>query len=206
MPIFPFFPRRAPRRAVERAVESVARAPAAPPTATRRHFYNEPRFQTYASFFPLWGGWATAGHCLTETNGLCPPFASGPCVSWPDGLDAALIGCALPARAPGKPMAKLRVVAEGYPAGSRHLEQRMGHIYLERQPGQWIVQMDDADEPVVTGMSGGPVRDAGTLEPLGILITRNSPADLDADGDADQSYDFIALHDVWQAARGAAVA
>ena len=167
----------------------------------RRHFYNERGFQTFASFFPLWGGWATAGHCLTETGGLCPPFAKGPCQSWPDGLDAALIGGTLPAAPPSRPRAGQAVVAQGYPAGSRHLETRTGTVYLERLPGQWIVQMVDADEPVVTGMSGGPVLDATTSEPLGILITRNSPADLDSDGDADENFDFIALSDVWTALR-----
>ena len=55
------------------------------------------------------------------------------------------------------------------------------------------------DEPVVTGMSGGPVLDAKTLEPIGITITRNSPADLNNDRDPDESADFIALSSVWEA-------
>ena len=192
MPIFPTFPRRIiQKRAVQKR--------AAPPPV-RRHFYNEPGFQTYASFFPLWGGWATAGHCLTEACGHLPPFADGEAVSWPDGLDAALIGCTPPRKGPSAPQRGQRMVAHGFPAGSRHAETRNGTVYHERSPGQWIVQMDDPDEPVVTGMSGGPVIVDGV--PIGILITRNSPADLDADGDADESYDFIALSDVWRAVVG----
>jgi len=49
-------------------------------------------------------------------------------------------------------------------------------------------------------MSGGPVVDADSGEPLGIIITRNSPADLNNDRDPDESCDFIALSAVWEAA------
>jgi len=49
----------------------------------------------------------------------------------------------------------------------------------------------------VTGMSGGPVIDLKTDQPIGILITRNSPADLDKDQIPDQSCDFISLSSVW---------
>ena len=54
-----------------------------------------------------------------------------------------------------------------------------------------------------SGMSGGPVLDALTLEPIGITITRNSPADLNNDRDPDESADFIALSSVWDAILGA---
>ena len=202
MPIFPVFPRALARRLfVDSPLQPEMARSDAMQDDVRRHFYNERSFQTFATFFRLWDGWATAGHCLTETNGLLPPFAEGEADSWPDGLDAALIGCRLPDAAPPAPEEGQRVVAMGYPAGSRHLETRNGAVYISRLPGQWIVKMDDADEPVVTGMSGGPVIDAATGEPLGILITRNSPADLDSDGDADESYDFTALADVWAALR-----
>ena len=59
------------------------------------------------------------------------------------------------------------------------------------------------DEPVVTGMSGGRVRSVDTGEVLGIIITRNSPADLDRDRDPDESCDFTALSAVWSAVNGA---
>jgi len=167
----------------------------------RRHFYNEAGFQCYASFFAHWGGWITAGHCLTEASGLLPPFAQGGIQSWPDGLDAGLIGCALPAKPPPSPVIGRKVIIQGFPAGSRHLETRHGHIYIERGAGSgtWIAYIETPDEPVVTGMSGGPVLDAQTGSPIGITITRNSPADLNNDRDPDESCDFIALSAVWEA-------
>ena len=127
----------------------------------------------------------------------------GHVTKWPDGLDAALVGCSLPPTRPTKPIIGRDVMIQGYPAGSRQLEQRKGRIYYERSPGQWIVHIFEPNEPVVTGMSGGPVLDALTLEPIGITITRNSPADLNNDRDPDESADFIALSSVWDAILGA---
>ncbi len=79
------------------------------------------------------------------------------------------------------------------------METRKGVVYFERGAGQWIAHIRDPDEPVVTGMSGGPVIDTETGEPIGIIITRNSPADLNNDRDPDESADFIALSSVWDA-------
>ena len=166
----------------------------------RRHFYNEAGFQCYASFFAHWGGWITAGHCMTETGELHPPFSGGEIGSWIDGLDAALLGCRLPTARPAHPAIGQEVICKGYPAGSRHLEERVGKVYYERLPGTWIVHIEDPDEPVVTGMSGGPVIDARTGEPIGIIITRNSPADLNNDRDPDESCDFISLAALWDGA------
>ena len=165
----------------------------------RRHFYNEASFQTYGSFFSHWDGWITAGHVLTEAADIMPPFTKGECTSWPDGLDAAVIGCTLPEIAPDPPRAGQDVIIKGYPAGSRHIEERRGTVYFERAPGVWIAHIKTPDEPVVTGMSGGVVIDAGSGLPIGILITRNSPADLNSDRDPDESADFTALCDVWHA-------
>ncbi|MEP3892349.1 MAG: hypothetical protein ABJN69_17950 [Hellea sp.] len=44
-----------------------------------------------------------------------------------------------------------------------------------------------------------PVIDEATGEPIGIIITRNSPADLNNVRDSDESYEFIALSAVWDA-------
>lgn len=173
-----------------------------PPLDVRRNFYNESRFQCYASFFAHWGGWITAGHCLTETHDLRPPFADGTLITWPEGLDAALIGCSqFPKNKPRAPQIGQRIIAYGYPAGARHIEQRIGHVYIERGAGsgQWIAHIETPDEPVVTGMSGGPVVDANSGQPIGVIITRNSPADLNNDRDPDESYDFIALSEIWTA-------
>ena len=169
----------------------------------RRHFFNEDRFQCYASFFAHWDGWITAGHCMTDAQDHIPPFTRGDMIKWPDGLDAGLIGCRLPATPPRAPKIGEDVIAEGFPAGSRTLETRTGTVYFQRSPGTWIMHIKTPDEPVVTGMSGGRVRSLETGEVLGIIITRNSPADLDRDRDPDESCDFTALADVWQAVRGA---
>jgi len=170
-------------------------------TSIRRHFYNEAHFQCYATFFPHWDGWITAGHCITEAGERMPPFAKAPLISWPGGLDAALLGCKLPRTRPPAPLIGQRVIVRGYPAGSRHVEYRKGHVYIERGGGSgtWIIHIETPDEPVVSGMSGGPVIDADTGIPLGIIITRNSPADLNNDRDPDESCDFIALSAVWDA-------
>ena len=48
-------------------------------------------------------------------------------------------------------------------------------------------------------MSGGAVLDAKTGQPIGIIITRNSPADFNNDRIPDESADFIALSAVWDA-------
>jgi len=169
----------------------------------RRYFHNEHQFQCYTSWFSHWDGWISAGHCLTDAHDHLPDFAANMDVtSWPDGLDAALAGCTLPASPPPPPRVGQDIIIKGYPAGSRHMEQRTGRIYFERSPGQWIAHILEPDEPVVTGMSGGPVLDANTLEPIGITITRNSPADLNNDRDPDESADFIALSEVWRVMNG----
>ena len=167
----------------------------------RRYFHNQPGFQCYTSWFAHWGGWISAGHCVTDASGHVPDFASGAVVSWPDGLDAALAGCTLPNARPAAPRIGQAVEMIGFPAGARVAERRSGTVYHERMPGQWIAHITDPDEPVVTGMSGGAVVDATTRQPIGILITRNSPADLNNDRDPDESADFIALCDVWDAVR-----
>jgi hypothetical protein len=198
MSLFSFWKRKTPPT---RAIPESAAKSQASRLDIRRHFYNEPGFQCYTSFFVHWGGWITAGHCLTEARDLLPPFTQGDYQSWPDGLDAALIGCALPAKCPPAPLIGQKLIIKGFPAGARTQETRRGHVYIERGAGSgtWIAHITMPDEPVVTGMSGGPVMDANTGMPIGIVITRNSPADLNNDRDPDESCDFIALSAVWEA-------
>ena len=205
-PIFPLF--KIFRKRV--ATSPQERADNHPPSNTstslivRRHFYNERGFQTYGSFFAHWDGWITAAHVLEEAKNLTPDFAKGAILSRPNDLDACLIGCDIPNTPPPKPQNGLSVYCIGYPAGSDAPARRDAKIYLERpgQNGQWIAHILSPDEPVVTGMSGGAVFDARTHTPIGIVITRNSPADLNNDRDPDESFDFIALSAVWQAING----
>lgn len=167
----------------------------------RRNFYNEAGFQTYGSFFSSWNGWITAAHVLDEAKGLLPIFADGLVDKWPAGLDAALIGCRLPNEPPQAPVSGQRVKCIGYPAGSNYPAEREAKIYMER-PGHadtWIAHILVPEEPVVTGMSGGVVIDLQSETPIGIIITRNSPADLNNDRDPDESLDFISLAGVWHA-------
>jgi len=202
MPFFPFWRRKplaTPPSPVMPPDPLITDEETSHELAIKRHFCNQPHFQCYSTYFQHWDGWISAGHCLTEASDIIPDFASKPLITWPDGLDAALLGVTLPDDPPAIPQIGRDVVIHGYPAGSRHLETRHGKIYLERQPGTWIAHIENPDEPVVTGMSGGPVIDVGTGEPIGIVITRNSPADLNRDRDPDESCDFIALASVWEA-------
>lgn len=200
MSLFSFFRRKRPPQQTK-PPKAWSPAPSQPTGVRdiRRHFYNERGFQCYASFFAHWGGWITAGHCMTDTNDLLPPFTGGNLTTWPDGLDAAIIGCRLPATRPADPVIGQEVICKGFPAGSRNLETRRGKVYFERNPGTWIAHIQIPDEPVVTGMSGGPVLDVATGAPIGIIITRNSPADLNNDRDPDESCDFISLAAIWDA-------
>jgi hypothetical protein len=172
----------------------------------RRHFFNERGFQTYASFFKAWDGWITAGHVLDESKDRLPPFANGRVEKWPAGLDAALLGCTLPQDAPTEPIRGQTIRCIGFPAGSTQAAQREAKVYMQR-PGQtdtWIAHILNPDEPVVTGMSGGAVIDVTSGHAIGIIITRNSPADLNNDRDPDESLDFVSLAGVWRALNGSA--
>ena len=69
--------------------------------------------------------------------------------------------------------------------------------------GTWIIVFDAGDdagisgEAVVGGMSGGIVTDT-ELNPVGILVTQNSPADLNGDGALENSVDIVGLADAYQ--------
>lgn len=167
------------------------------PTEVRRYFYDGAKQQTYGSFFRIWGGWATARHVLTAMENRPPPFAKGSVLLGPDNLDYALIGCSVPEHPPAGPEPGQDLVAIGYPAGAHMPAIRRCRIYQKRPGGQvWICHILSPGEPVVVGMSGGLVFDEATRQILGIIVHRNSPADLDGDGDADQSLDFVAMNDI----------
>jgi len=206
MSFFNLFRRKPqPRPSVMEPIAQVQVTPPSPSMNTiesmdiRRYFHNHSGFQCFTTWFAHWDGWISAGHCVTEAQDHVPDFTNGTVTSWPDGLDAALVGCRLPAARPSAPIIGQDVIICGYPAGCRSMEQRTGRVYYERGAGSWICHIFEPDEPVVTGMSGGPVLDARTRTPIGITITRNSPADLNNDRDPDESADFIALSAIWDA-------
>lgn len=173
-----------------------------PPSEVKRYFYESQRGQTYGTFFRLWGGWATAAHVIEEMDGAVPPFAAGGLQIRPDQYDAAVIGGQLPAAPPPEPTKGLAVTAIGYPAGALVASHRHSRVYLKRPgagPQVWIAEVLSPEEPVVVGMSGGMVFETETGRIIGILVHRNSPADIDRDGDLDQTFDFVALSDVYRA-------
>ena len=172
-----------------------------PPSEVKRYFYESQRGQTYGTFFRLWGGWATAAHVIEEMDNVVPPFAGGLLQIRPDSYDAAVIGGRLPAAPPPEPAKGMAVTAVGYPAGALAPSHRYSRVYLKR-PGEgpqvWIAEVLSPEEPVVVGMSGGMVFETETGRILGIIVHRNSPADIDRDGDLDQTFDFVALSDVYR--------
>lgn len=174
-------------------------------TEVRRYFYDGPASYTYGSFFRHWGGWITAGHVVEQMDNAIPDFCSGDTRLRPDGLDAALIGCSLPSEAPPQLQEGQDVVIRAFPGGSAHAAERVGAVYIERPNGSststkaWIVRIDDPEEPVVTGMSGGLAMDKATGRPVGILVTANSRAQIDADPEEDHSMDIVSLRDVYDA-------
>ena len=161
-----------------------------------RYFLSDGAIQTYGSFFRLWGGWATAAHVYLEMNRKTPGFATGDRIISPNFLDAAFFGVQVPATRPPEPVAGQKVLAIGYPAGSFEPSERHAEVYIRRSDKSFIARIITPHEPVVVGMSGGIVVDKETAEPIGIIIVRNSPADLDSDGQKDESFDFVALSDV----------
>ena len=166
-----------------------------------RFFLNNGVVQTYGTFFRLWGGWATAAHVYQSMMKTAPEFATGEKIISPGFLDAALFGANLPDTRPAEPAIGQKLLAIGFPAGSSTPTDRDAIVYARRSSESFIAQITRPREPVVVGMSGGIVVDAETAEPVGIIIVRNSPADIDQDGVKDESFDFVALSDLYDAIR-----
>ncbi|MEO0466088.1 MAG: glycosyl hydrolase 108 family protein [Pseudomonadota bacterium] len=176
-------------------------AAVAPPAEVKRYFYESTQGQTYGTFFRLWGGWATAAHVIEEMDDLVPPFANGSLQIRPAQYDAAFMGVQVPPAPPPEPARGMAVTAVGFPAGALTSSHRQSRVYLKRPgngPQVWIAEVLSPEEPVVVGMSGGMVFETATGRIIGIIVHRNSPADLDRDGDLDQTFDFVALSDVYR--------
>lgn len=166
----------------------------------KRYFYENSREYVYGSFFRHWGGWVTARHVIAGMRNTSPPWAPGE-IKYHVSVDGATIGCMLPEQAPPQPVEKETVTVIGYPAGSQIPAKRKGEIYFRRNVEtngkSWIVKITDPTEPVVPGMSGGVVLNAAG-DPLGIIITTNSPADLDPHMEGkEHSLDIASLRDLW---------
>jgi len=138
----------------------------------------------------------------------------------PGNLDAALFGVVLPSTPPPAITRGGAGFVRGYPAGtsvSEHYEIRGGTFYMDRpedmrggDAASWIFQQADGTILVMPGMSGGVCTalvkpgtagsertTRGDEIAVGILVTQNSRADLDGDGDQDHSCDVVELADVW---------
>ncbi len=171
----------------------------------------------FSSWFHLWGGIIGAAHSVEawpENPAEWPEWAQDlDAIVRPADLDAALFGCdEIPERPPQALRHGDRVRVRGYPAGVTHpdhYEIRNGFALMDRPEDtrngdapSWIIQFDDGSVLAMGGMSGGVVTvvlEDGSEIPVAILITQNSRADLDGDGDQDHSSDVVELIDVWTA-------
>lgn len=119
----------------------------------------------------------------------------------PQGYDIALFG--VRKHEPPPPITGgMLIRVYGFPAGVtnlRHFEVRDGYVYLRRggeEGSTWIVVFFDGEEAAVAGMSGGAVvyvTEGGAEVIIAVLTTRNSPADVDRDGDDEESSDVSQL-------------
>jgi len=171
---------------------------------------------SFSTWFECWDGIIGAAHSIEawpEDQKLWPEWTKDKnLVLRPAGLDVALFGCTLPKRPPPALRNGDRVRLRGYPAGVTdlaHYEIRNGIAYMDRpedtrkgEAPSWIVQFDDGSVLAVGGMSGGvgtTVLPDGSEVITSVIITQNSRADLDDDGDTDHSSDVTELIDVWMA-------
>lgn len=169
--------------------------------------------QSWCTYFPLWDGWATAGHCHDEAVKAKnhPPFIkSAEALVAPLIIDAALYGVTLPANAPSAIAEEASIETIGFPAGSDSLAYRKGRAFIKRADGGeayeygGMVVLFEAGprptferEPVVGGQSGSPGLNSRG-EPVCIVVNQNGLTDLTGDGIYDNSMDCVTLRDVWE--------
>ena len=165
----------------------------------------------YGTYWKHCGGWFTADHVHEAMNLNVPDFVSRGVVRAPGVIDAVWYGKKWSCGTPKNPAVGLPVYLLGYPGGSDKPTLRQGTVHFRRvesgsdgyQMGTWIIVFDARDdagisgEAVVGGMSGGIVTDT-ELNPVGILVTQNSPADLNGDGALENSVDIVGLADAYQ--------
>ena len=165
----------------------------------------------YGTYWKYCGGWFTADHVHEAMELNAPNFIKRKVVRAPGLIDAAWYGKKWKCGAPLEPKVGMAVYLLGYPGGSDKPTLRQGKVHFQREesgsPGYqtatWIIVFGargDAGisgEAVVGGMSGAIVTDTN-LNPIGILVTQNSPADLNGDGSLEQSVDIVSLNDAWR--------
>ena len=165
---------------------------------------------SYGTYWKHCGGWFTADHVHTAMNLEAPKFVRGTVVRAPGVIDAVWYGKNWSCGAPISPKVDMAVYVLGYPGGSDKPTLREGTVHFQRvesgsagyQTGTWIVVFEPREdagisgEAVVSGMSGGIVTDYN-FNPVGILVTQNSPADLNGDGVLEQSVDIVGLDDAY---------
>lgn len=159
-----------------------------------QHYHRTHTSSAFGTFFKYAEScWITADHVVEEMPGL-DIFHELPRQRRHNGLDIALFGdCDSVTSAPSpERAANLRL--EGYPAGSETISRRHGQVLFQREPGVWILVLAEGQHPAVVGMSGAPVyNDENNI--VGVLITRNSPYDHDANPNTKdrESVDFAQL-------------
>lgn len=165
---------------------------------------------SFGTYWKYCGGWFTADHVHEAMDNKSPDFISRDVVRAPGIIDAAWYGKKWSCAAPSNPKVGMPVYVLGYPGGSDKPTLREGVVHFNRtesgspayQMPTWIVVFgprEDAGisgEAVTVGMSGGIVTDYN-YNPVGILVTQNSPADLNGDGSLEQSVDIVGLADAY---------
>ena len=166
---------------------------------------------SFGTYWKHCGGWFTADHVHEAMNLEAPDFIRGEVVRAPGIIDAVWYGKKWSCAAPSNPEVGMPVYVLGYPGGSDKPTLREGKVHFHRaesgsegyQTGTWVVAFEPrgdagiSGEAVVVGMSGGIVTDYD-FNPVGILVTQNSPADLNGDGVFEQSVDIVGLADAYQ--------
>jgi len=161
----------------------------------------------YGTYWKHCGVWVSAGHVDRETRGAVPPPVDGATLSSID-IDAVFYGRTWTCETPQDMVEGQKVWIAGYPGGANALALRGGVVYLKRSSSgsdgysapTWVVVFPKSNlaswlsEPVAGGMSGGIVIDAETFDPIGILVTQNSPTTLPSFGEVHSS-DVVSLRD-----------
>ena len=166
---------------------------------------------SYGTYLNFCGGWFTADHVHEAMNFEPPAFISDEVVRAPGIIDAAWYGHKWSCPAPANPKDGMAVYLLGYPGGSDKPTLRQGKVHIRRSHSgsegywisTWVVVFDPREdagiigEAVVGGMSGSIVTDQN-YNPVGILVTQNSPSDFNGDGDLENSVDIVGLFDAYE--------